>query len=512
MNPNTKTRPKNQNHFADTAIAGALSETVSRYGLAGAEFLKGLRGVDHETGQIFDRSLKSVAQGKLNADYYEQNLKQQAGFSAEIASVSRKNAQNIINGESSRFLRSEDIANYGKNHSVVDIVELMDDQTISTSQMKFVSNYENLLKKIAKGEGGGKNDLSRYMNVDRLELPTEQVEKAKAHCREQSQALHAQADRVRQNGDLTTANKLEQQAKNYQELESKVSDSGMTTKESIAYRLNPEWETIKDIGNISHQAGIQGAKFGAVVGGSISLITNIIACKSGDKELSKAVVDTGLDTLKSAGVGYATAFTGTAIKSYMAQSTSQVVRGLSKTALPAMIVSACLAAGKSITRYAKGEIDESVLMQEMGMSATGMLSSAMFATIGQIAIPIPVLGGLIGGMVGYALTNTFYQSLFEVLKDKNIAKERRMLIEMQCNTAKILAEQYHTVLQEIFEQKSIELDNQTKKLFATFNTDLTADEFCQNINEFAEFLGKDLPIKNLQELDDIMLSDQPLII
>ena len=96
----------------------------------------------------------------------------------------------------------------------------------------------------------------------------------------------------------------------------------------------------------------------------------------------------------------------------MAQSANEVVRNLSKTALPAMIVSACLATSKSVASYAKGEIDESTLMQEMGISVTGMLSSSAFATIGQIAIPIPVLGGLIGGMIGYALTNTFYQSFF----------------------------------------------------------------------------------------------------
>lgn len=393
MNPNTTSYPQNRNNLTDTAIAGALSETVSRYGLAGAEFLKGLRGVDYETGQIFDRSLRKVAQGKLNPNYYEQNLKQQAGFSAEIASVSKKNAQAIMSGNNSRFSRSEDIASYGKNHNVVDIVELLEGQEISTSQMKFVGDYENLLNKIAKRNSGNKNDLSRYLEVDRLEMPSEQVEKAKAYCREQAKSL-------------------KQQAKNFEKLESKISDSGMTTEEAIAYRLNPEWETVKDISRVSHQAGIQGAKFGAVIGGSISLVTNIIAYKSSNKELSEAVVDTGMDTLKSAGVGYGTAFTGTAIKSYMAQSANEVVRNLSKTALPAMIVSACLATSKSVASYAKGEIDESTLMQEMGISVTGMLSSSAFATIGQIAIPIPVLGGLIGGMIGYTLTNTFYQSFF----------------------------------------------------------------------------------------------------
>lgn len=504
---------ENQHNPTNIVIAGAVSETVSRYGLAGAEFLKGLRGIDNETGQVFDRSLKQISQGKLNSGYYEQNLKQQAGFSAEIASVSRKNAQNIIDGKSNRYLRSEDIAHYGKNHNVVDIVELMNGNELSTSQMKFVTNYEKLLNNIARGKNGGKNDLSRYMKVDKLELPTEQVEKAKMYCRAQAEQLKQQAENAKNAGKLEVAKQLEQESQNFQRLEAKISDSGMTTEQAIAYRLNPNWETIKDIGGVSHKAGIQGAKFGAAIGGSVSLVTNIIAYKSGDKEFNEALIDVGTDTIKAAGVGYGTAFAGTAIKSYMQQSVHGMVRNLSSTALPAMVVSSCLAAGKSIKRYAKGEIEETVLMQEIGISVTGTLSSAAFATLGQIAIPIPVLGGMIGGMVGYVLTNTFYQSFFDVLKDAKLAKERRILIEMQCNVAKVLANQYRITLQDVFAQKSIKLDVHTRDLLATFsNEDISADEFCQNINDFAKFLGKDLSIKSMQELDDIMSSNNPLII
>lgn len=427
--------------------------------------------------------------------------------------MSKRNAEAIINGERNRFVRSEDLVGYGKNHNVVDVVELLDNQEISTSQMKFVGDCENLLRKIAKGEGGGKNDLSRYLKVDKLELPTEQVEQAKQICREQVNNLKEQANKARQQGNDGLAKKLEKQAENYKQLEGKISDSGLTTEQAIAYRQNPDWETFKDIANVSHRAGVEGAKFGAVIGGSISLVSNIIACHSGKKEFGEAVIDTGTNTLKSAGVGYATAYSGSFVKTYMQQSTNATLRSLSSTALPAMIVSACLSTSKSIHRYARGEIDAEVLAQEIGVSVTGTMSSAMFAAIGQVAIPIPVLGGLIGGMVGYVLTNTFYQSFFDVLKDKKIAREQRILIEMQCNTAKILAEQYRIAIQDIFEQKSIGLDNQTKKLFATFNNNnISADEFCKNINEFAKFLGKDLPIKNLQELDRVMLSDDPLII
>lgn len=497
----------------DYAIFGGLYEPIFRYGNAGAEFLKGLRGIDYETGKVFDRSLEQVSNYALDTENIDKNLKQQAGFSAEIASTSRKNAKNIIQGKANRFVRSEDLTQYGKNHNVVDIVELLDDQEISTSQMKFVSNPDELLKKIARGEGGGKNDLSRYMGVDKLEVPTEQVERMKVTCREQAKKLQEQANRARQNGNIQLAEKLEKQAKNYQELERKVTDSGLTTEQAIKYRLNPQWETIKDIAGISHQAGIEGAKFGAAIGGSISLITNIIATRSNQKEFGEAVLDTAKDTIVSAGVGYGTAFVGTALKTYMQQSAHTTVRALSKTGLPAAIVSVCLATTKTISKYAKGEIDEAELMQEMGLTVTGLVSSSMFTVLGQMAIPIPVVGGLIGGMVGYVLTNTFYQSFFDVLKDAKIAKEHREMMEMKCQTAQILANQYRLAIQDLFDKKSFQLDQESQKLFSMLgNPNIPADDFCKGINEFAQSLGKDLSIKDMQELDAIMLSDDPLII
>lgn len=107
-------RSNNNENLKNVAVAGALTETVSRYGSAGAEFLKGLRGVDNETGQIFDRSLQKIATYKINPQNAQSNIKQQAGFSAEVASTSKRNAEAIINGDKNRFIRSEDLKSYGK--------------------------------------------------------------------------------------------------------------------------------------------------------------------------------------------------------------------------------------------------------------------------------------------------------------------------------------------------------------------------------------------------------------
>ena len=212
----------------------------------------------------------------------------------------------------------------------------------------------------------------------------------------------------------------------------------------------------------------------------------------------------------AAGVGYGTAFVGTAAKTYMQQSASSTLRSLSATGLPATIMTTCLATGKSVTRYANGEIDGTELLQEMHLTVSGTLSASMFTMIGQLAIPVPVLGGLIGGMIGYALTNTFYQSFFDVLKEAKVSAEQRVIIEMKCKAAKELSYAYQKRMKKIFTEKLARLDHDSRAMFTILeNPDISADDFCVGMNKFAQSLGKELSINSFDEFDQMMLSNEP---
>jgi hypothetical protein len=487
---------------------------VKLHGSANAEFLKGLRGVDYESGIIFDRSLLKVSQSKVNEEFAAQNIKQQAGYSAEIASVSRKNAQSILNDEPKRYSRSEDLPSFGKNDPVVDIVELVDGNITTTGQMKFVGDnkLDTLLNKIADGNNkSGKNDLSRYLQVDELQLPTDQVEKAKTICKERAESLREQAKRLREEGKTKLATQKEQVADNYTELEKKVSDSGLTTKEALDYRLNPEKMTAKDIARTSHKAGVEGAKFGAAIGGSISLVTNLIAASSGDKELSEAAIDVAIDTTISAGVGYGSAFSGSAIKGMMQQSSSEYTRALSSTALPALTVSVCIACASSISSYASGEIGEVELLQNIGGTASGMLSSSMFSAVGQLAIPVPVLGGLVGGMIGYTISNLFYQGFLSSLDEAKNSRERLALIESKCLAAIQVATAYQNQLNETFNHKISQVTDAKTQLFTALNNpNMNVDKLCDEVNLFAKLLGQELQFQSQSEFNDFMSSDDSL--
>src|SRR5690606_24231071 len=133
-----------------TTISLSVSETVFRFGSANAEFIKGYAGIDRITGQIFNKSLKGIAAGKVHPDYLDQNLKQQAGYAAEVVATSRDNANAIIDNSSVRSLRSDDTVEYGRNHTIVDRVKVQDRKStrLNSSHVKISYAVFCLKKKI----------------------------------------------------------------------------------------------------------------------------------------------------------------------------------------------------------------------------------------------------------------------------------------------------------------------------------------------------------------------------
>lgn len=492
-----------------TATALSTSETVSRYGSGNAEYIKGYTGVDNETGQKFAKGLKGIAEGKVHPDFAEQNLKQQAGYSAEVATTSRDNAEAIIAKSDVRVSRSDDLPHYGRNHTVIDRVKVLNGEIIegTQSQMKFVGSRENLFNDITKPDG----KFARYRGV-KLELPSEQYEGARDFCLERAEKLRQNALRAEQNGKPDAAQRLREQAENYDQLADQVVDSGLTTEQAIFYRNHPKLATARDIAKTSHRAGMEGAKFGAVIGGSISIITNAFAIAQEGKHFGDAAKDLALDTVKAGGIGYATAFTGSAIKGAMQQSGSTYARALARTNAPALAVQVVLSLGVSVNRYVQGEIDEAQFLGEVGEKGAGMLSGAMFAALGQIAIPIPFVGAAVGSMIGYTLSSMFYQAALGAARDVAAAKANlARVIEIE-TAARAEIEKQRVALDDFMRKELPELELETRELFASIarHDAGDVDAFAADINKYANLLGAQLQFKSQMEFDQFMTTNEPL--
>jgi len=495
---------------ARTSIAMSVSETVSRHGSANAEFIIGLEGADQMTGQRLSKGLLDIQKHKINADPLEaaKNIKQQAGFSAEVATTSRDNAEAIIKGSRIRTSRSDDLPQFGKNHNVVDRVQLLDGQVIegSQSQMKFVGNRDELLKKIAREDG----DFSRYRGV-KLELPTEQFQDAAEHCQKQAEQLRFNASQAEKAGKPDVAGKLRREADNYDQLALDVRDSGLTTEQAIFYRTHPRIATAVDIARTSHRAGVKGAQYGAAIGGTISLVRNIFSMAQGEVNATIAVKTLARDTASAGAMGYATAAAGSAVKGVMQQSSGQTLRTLSQTSAPALAVNICISLGTSISRYVRGEITESQLLTEVGEKGAGMLSGAMMAALGQIAIPVPVVGAAIGGMIGCTLSSLFYQSALESARDVELSRDNLKRCKAIQKAARANIAQEQAALNAFLRREIPALVKETNELFCLLDTENSdVDVLAGAINQYAGLLGVQLQFNSLREFSEFMGSDQPL--
>jgi len=502
----------------NVAVGSAATETVSRYGSANAEYVKAYNGIDREIGKVLRKGLKSISESKVNPDYHRQNIKQQAGFSAEVHKVASTNAENIISKKSERLSRTDDLPDqFGTNHSVYDHVEV-DANGIAISgtgsQMKFLNDYEGLLGKIAQGRDGGKNDLSRYLDA-KLALPTEQVEAARTFCAKRAESLSKQARILEKKGNVELAARKRVEADNFEKLRENIRDSGITTEDAIFFREHPKVATVKAIAATSHHAGVQGAKFGATIGVAISTVTNLIAVCQDNKEVGDALRDVVRDTRNAAALGYGTGFAGSALKGCMQQSSSVAARTLAKTSMPALAVTVCLEVGTSVIQYARGEIDGVEFMERLGEKGIGMLASGLGATLGQIGIPIPVVGALVGGMIGYTLSSMLYKDALQTFKDAKRAHEDYLQTKAFCEAARVQLEAYRiefcSRFQEWLQEGQAELAECMSRMDgAIMNGGM--EEFAASANALAACMGKSLDFANRNEFDMFMATEAELVL
>ncbi|GAA8548007.1 hypothetical protein oki131_07540 [Helicobacter pylori] len=72
--------------------------------------------------------------------------------------------------------------------------------------------------------------------------------------------------------------------------------------------------------------------------------------------------------------------------------------------------------------------------------------------IGQLAIPIPAIGALIGGFVGITMSKTFYDISLKTLKEAKDVCQRRIEIEKECRDCIRQLEMHQNQFNEVFER------------------------------------------------------------
>ena len=485
-----KDEKKDQARAIENAgLAGAQAETVRRYGSAVKEHLVSYSGMDNESQVKMAKGLKQISESKVDPNNPKISIKQQAGFSAEVKTQARETAEKIIAGDKKRVIRTDDMTKQpdgrggtigGKNEELYDIAEV-DSKGIYVAgtgkQLKFVGgNAKECCQKLLDKK------FDKYREADvPIEIPSDFYEEVQTELTRQIDNLNKQIQNAKEKGKMALIEKLEKRLRVLESTKKNLRKGCLTNSEAIEARIHPKISVAKDIARVSHRAGIEAAKSGAAIGGGVSLIRNSVAVIKGDKCVDEAVGEVIGDTAKAAGVSYATAYTGALVKGAMQNAPSSYLRTLSKTNLPSAIVVTSLEIGKTFSRYAQGDIDGIECLTELGEKGTGMLAASAGAAVGQALIPIPVVGGLIGSMAGYAMSSAYYNSLVSVLSDAKVAHEERLRIEAECAASIAAIKEYRLEIELV-------INNYLRENIKVFSVAFAEMELAYNTGDVDSFI------------------------
>ncbi|GAA7569538.1 hypothetical protein JP0023_07860 [Helicobacter pylori] len=201
----------------------------------------------------------------------------------------------------------------------------------------------------------------------------------------------------------------------------------------------------------SHEAGMGGLE-GEILSGFVSFIKSIYECQKKGKDPKEALKHTAIATLKGGVRSYGIAFGGSLLGSMMHNNANQFIQSLGNGSMPTAIVGVSVGSCRILIKYFRGKINSVECLEELGEENTNFLSGIAMSGIGQLAIPIPVVGALIGGFVGAVMSKTFYDISLKTLKEAKEAHQRRIEIEKECRERIRLLEAYQNQFNEVFER------------------------------------------------------------
>ncbi len=512
-----KDREKKQKYsnITDATTMGSTAEESVLYASANREHLS-----------VLDR-LEEISKRKINPNYINQNINQQAGFSAELKEQAHVNAHNILAGKRGRVCQYDDLSsgqkpqvkkffpNYAtpsKNHEIVDYISVDEKGNVipnTAVQSKFVGkNGEECFKKLLS------KDYEKYFeNGMKMEIPKDFFGDFQKEANIKIKSLESRIAKQKELGYFQKADILERRLQKCKTIKAHTRPASITKKEAIEARLNPKLSTAKDVASVSHQAGMNAMQTGAFIGGGVSLLTNIWECIANGKDPIKAIKHTTIATLKGGALSYGSAFASSLLGGWMQSSANKIIQSLGKGSVPAMIVSVVATNATILGHYLSGNIDGKELLKQLGKANATLISSGAMAVVGQVLIPIPVVGALIGGLVGAVLSETCLNSLLKAREEAKLARQRRIEIEKECHEIIKLLKAYQNQFKEVFERYF----HETTKFFNQSSDELEralyagdADLAIAVNNKSREWLGQKALSNNKQELWELITSNKDI--
>ena len=234
--------------------------------------------------------------------------------------------------------------------------------------------------------------------------------------------------------------------------------------------------SFNNIVKTGHEAGKLGAENAGITVLTMSGIMNFVAVVKGEKDSDEAIEDTIKAGGKAAVMGYAMGGGMTIIGHSLSDCSSKFIQELVKSNIPGKIITAVIVTGDTLKKWGNGDITTQECLIELGYKGLNLATMGYSMAVGQALIPIPIIGGAIGALVGSILTGNYYSNLITRLKNKELEHLERQRIIEECHIA---AEQAKVFRQEL----QAYLDSYFKDYKDCFDMALSSMRFAYQIGD-----------------------------
>lgn len=200
--------------------------------------------------------------------------------------------------------------------------------------------------------------------------------------------------------------------------------------------------TFKKLTNIAstfHESGCNSVKNSSAEMISLNILTNFKDVWDESKTMTDAMKDVVVDTGFGIGKNYIVSGSVTVAQRSLQNSEYAFFQWAAKCNLPAKIVVFAHVAFSPLKRYLNGEIPMSECAKQITKSSAELTITGEAAVIGQALIPIPVLGAVVGTLVGMYFSKCLFDAFDSIAINKRIVTEMRSIQE-RC---KQMYAQYH---------------------------------------------------------------------
>lgn len=474
----------------------SLQRELRRFGEATSEHFK-----------IHDY-LQKVSSSKLNPEYFEQNLMQQRGFSAEAVQVARSNSENAINGSSKRQARLDDMGYV--NHPQADVARInaRTKDVLLDAKGNFIGAGQMKMHSVVKKYDYLHRDpdiFEKYANVD-LIVPSDQYDEILINWSENLKELENQRDNRSEVRDMEKMRHLQEKIDRLKNAKRRLRKAKVSTDEAMDARLHPTKTILKDAASVAHRGGVEAANMAMVFGGGYSAVSNFGQVLISDKEIDEAIVEVMLDTGKSAVTSYGTTYATTMVSGAMQASSKQVLQNIGKSNLPGTMLQTGVILAKNALLVTKGEMTVEQFVAQithegcmLGMSIAGSSLGGMLGgmAITGLALAGPglgiLIGGMIGGMVASMLSGSLYNALQESVRSLEASNQLRRETQEMCDRLLAYHHAYQAEIQATFSKFFAEKEAALQTGFDAISNALLHGESIHNgLQQIAAAMGTDL--------------------